>query len=403
MWMAVAAALLAASAAGDDDLSANLQRVRRHIHAAPELSGEEHATRAFLRGEFERAGFTNLQDMADTGLRVVYDTGRPGPVVAFRAELDALPIAEKTGLPFSSQSTGVMHACGHDLHAAIVFGAALAIRRDADFHGQFVFLFQPAEEGSETDQPVGAARMIADGALTKPAPDYIFALHLAENLGVGEVGVRPGLMMAAAEVMEIDLRAEPFHPSVRDHGVDVFTLVSDTLRIQEEINKDLSHGDEEAFISITKIHGGSRFNVTPEHEFMAGTVRAVDEVQLAALLSRFSTAVASNCEQRGGSVEIRHHLLSPPVINDESLTATCMKILERAGFDVVDAGPLLAADDFARYAQIVPSVYFLLGASEQGQPAGPLHTAVFNPSEQAMLVGVRLFHELARHLAGSHR
>jgi amidohydrolase len=376
-----------------------MTRVRRHLHANPELSGQEFATRDFLRGEFARAGFKDIRDIAGTGLRVVYDTGRPGPAVALRAELDALPIEERTGLPFASTNRGVMHACGHDLHAAALLGAAELIRADPGLRGRYVFLFEPGEEGSTNRAFTGAERLIAEGALDDPTPDAVFAAHVADHLVVGEVGCRAGPMMAAASVLRIELRGEAAHPSVRGDGGDTISLVRDVLDLRDDFNERwLADG---GWVSITAIHGGHRFNVMPESTRLEGSLRARTDETLGHLVVAFSEAVAEACRRRRGDADLRHRLLTPAVVNDDELTARSTTALRDAGFRVVEAGPLLAADDFALLAREAPAVYLLVGASETNRAAGPLHTADFNPSEQAMPVIARLFHELARMVSGA--
>lgn len=372
-----------------------MTQVRRHLHRNPELSNREFKTRDYLKKKLTEAGFTSIQVMAKTGLRVVYDTGRPGPVIAFRADIDALPVTERTGLPFSSQNEGVMHACGHDIHTAILFGTALRIQQDKTLNGRFVFLFQPAEEGPPPGEEGGASLMIRDGALQNPKPDVIFGLHCMGYLQVGQVGYRAGGIMARADRFQITIKGKQAHGSAPHQGIDPIYVASEVITQAQSIVSRRTDSRDPVVVSFGEFNAGQRFNIIPEKATLTGTIRTL-KLETGDLIPELLDSVLSGVTQaHGATYTYKNETMCPSTQNDAEWTARAVKALEATDIETVAVQPMLAAEDFAYYAEEIPGVYLFLGVCETNSCSN-IHSPEFNPSEKAMTVGAKMFHQFAR-------
>ena len=385
---------------GADSYLEQMTEVRRRLHEYPELSNREFQTQAYLRQKLHEAGFETIDLMAKTGIRVVYDTGKPGPVIAFRADIDALPVTERTGLAFSSKNEGVMHACGHDIHTAIVFGVALAIRDNPDLTGKFVFIFQPAEEGPPPGEDGGASLMISDGVLKDPVPDVIFGVHGMGWLPVGEIGVRTGGIMARADRFYVKIKGKQAHGSTPHLGVDPIFIASEVVTTAQSIVSRRTDSRDPVVLSFGEFNAGQRFNIIPESASLSGTIRTLSVETGDKIPQLLDQVIAGVTQAHGGSYTFENETMCPSVQNDAEWTQKSVEVLRTGGFTVREVAPVLAAEDFAYYAEKIPGVYFFIGVCETDECAN-IHSPDYNPSEKTMTAGANFFLHLAKSFAGS--
>jgi len=384
---------------GTDAYYNQMVSIRRHLHENPELSNREFQTQAYLRKQLHDAGFDRVEIMAKTGLRVVYDTGKPGPVIAYRADIDALPVTENTGLPFSSKNKGVMHACGHDIHTAILFGTALAIKDDPTLTGKFVFLFQPAEEGPPPGEEGGAPAMISDGALENPKPDVIFGLHGMGFLELGTIGYREGGIMARADRFFLTVNGKQSHGSTPNLGIDPIYISAQMVNAAQSIVSRRTDSRDPVVVSFGELNSGQRFNIIPQTAKLSGTIRTLNVEtgdRIPQLLAQVFNGIAS---AHGGTCTFDNETMCPSTQNDPEWTKKSVAALADGGFKLTMVEPVLAAEDFAYYAEKIPGVYLFLGVCESGDCAN-IHSPDYNPSEEALKIGSSYFLHMARTFAG---
>ena len=403
----------AQSAAQDPALEARIEAVeskviawRRDIHQHPELGNREFRTSALVADHLAELGIEVQTDVAHTGVVGILEGGRSGPVVLLRADMDALPVAERVDLPFSSTITaeyngeqvGVMHACGHDAHTAILMGVAevLAGMRD-ELPGTVKFVFQPAEEGAPDGEEGGAELMVREGVLSSPDVDVAFALHLDSKLEAGDIAFRPGGMYASSDDFRIAVRGQQTHGAFPWDGVDPIVAAAHIVTsLQTIVSREINLTETAAVVSIGKIRGGVRSNIIPEEVELLGTIRALDPDVRAAVGERVreiaSTIAAAH--RATAEVQIPYTHGYPATINDPELTARMVPVLENAvGADHVHLRPpLMAGEDFAFIAERVPGLYIRLGGrspdiSEADAPAH--HTPDFYIDEAGFVNGVR--------------
>ena len=377
---------------------------RRDIHAHPELANSETRTAALVAAHLRRLHIEVRTGVAHTGVVGVLRGALPGPVVALRSDMDALPVLEATGLAFAShvtatynrQSTPVAHACGHDAHIAMLMGAAevLAGMRNR-LPGTVVFIFQPAEEGPPAGETGGAQQMIAEGALENPAPSAIFGLHVVPGVP-GTVSYRPGGFMAAADQIHIDLHGKQTHGAWPWKGIDVISLAS---AIVSELNtvaaRTVDVTATPTILTIATINGGVRYNIIPEDLTMTGTLRTFDATERDQIKKRIETTVMNLAASYGARAEVRFVSSGAVTFNDPALSAAVLPALqEAAGAANVNPNslPVMASEDFSAYQQKIPGVFYHLGASADGvDPATspPNHSPQFDVNEKVLPLGVR--------------
>ena len=390
---------------------------RRDIHANPELSNREFRTAAKVAEHLRAIGLDRVETgIAHTGVVGTLVGGKPGPVVALRADMDGLPVLERTGLPFASQARGeyngqdvpVMHACGHDTHVSMLMGAAEVLAENREhLAGTVKFIFQPAEEGPPAGENGGAIMMIEEGVLDGPdAPEAILGLHVWP----GEVGTllyRSGSFMAAADGLQINVTGRQTHGSSPWLGVDpIYVAAQIATAIQGIPSRHLDITKGPAVITIGSIHGGVRGNIIPDEVEMQGTIRTFDVGVREELHAKLRSTVAAIADANGASASVSIEGYAPVTGNHPALLQQMMPTLQwAAGKDKVLEGRLITgAEDYSFYQERIPGLFLMLGVSDPDTPPGDRpsnHSPLFNADEDALIVGVRALVGFAIDYAGS--
>ena len=382
---------------------------RRDIHANPELGNREFRTAALVAEHLKSLGMEVRTEVAHTGVVGLLRGGKPGPVVALRADMDALPVTEMVDLPFASkvtteyngQEVGVMHACGHDNHVAILMGVAdvLASMRD-DLPGSVKFIFQPAEEGAPAGEEGGADLMLKEGAFENPKPEVIFGLHVWPAR-VGQVSYRPGGYLASSDGLYIKVKGRQTHGALPWGGVDPIVVASQiVLGLQTVASRQLNVTATPSIVTVGSIHGGVRGNIIPDEVEMTGTIRTFLPDVRKDIHRRVRQTAEHIAESAGATAEVRILYGYPVTVNDPALTEKMIPTLQRAAgaenvvLDIRHTG----AEDFSYFAREVPGLFVFLGVSPEGQnpaTAPRNHSPYFFADEAALLVGVRTLAHLA--------
>jgi amidohydrolase len=383
---------------------------RRDIHEHPELSYQETRTAALAAEHLRKLGIEVRTGVGITGVLGILRGGKPGPVVALRADMDALPVEERVDVPFRSkaraqwlgQTVPVMHACGHDAHVAILMGVAevLAGMRE-EITGTVTFLFQPNEEGAYDGRPSGAQAMIDDGALSDPAPSAIFGLHVTSAQASGVIALRPGGLMASADSLKINIHGRQTHGSSPWRGVDpVVTAAQIILALQTIPSRQLDATLTPSVLTISTVHGGVRANIIPDTLEMQGTIRTHDESVRADIWKRLEKTATTIADSQGARAEVKVQQGVPVTYNDPPLTAWGTRSLGRGVGEerVTESRPVMGAEDFSFLAQKVPGMFFFLGITppdEDPHEAPANHSPLFHIHEPALKYGVRSLAYLA--------
>jgi amidohydrolase len=391
------------------DVSARVVTWRRDFHQHPELGYQETRTAGIVAAHLRSLGIEVRTGVAKTGVVGILRGDKPGRVVALRAEMDALPVTEELDVPYASkakaewngQEVGVMHACGHDAHVAMLMGAAeiLAGMRDR-LAGSVIFLFQPAEESIPGDERSGAERMVQEGVLENPRPEAIFGLHTFPG-PAGHIGYRPGGQMAAGNTLSITVTGKQTHGGMPWAGVDPIVVASQiVLGLQTIVSRQVDLTQAPAVISIGRISGGVRTNIIPESVLMEGTIRTFDAAMRADILRRVRLTAENIARAAGATAAVKITDGYPVTINDPDLTARMAPTLERVAGkgNARVVPPVMPSEDFSFYAQKVPALFFLLyGTPPDQDPAtAPAnHSPRYTVDERALPVGTRALAALA--------
>ncbi len=377
-----------------DAMASALVEWRRDFHRHPETAFQEHRTSSVVRAFLEATGI-EVRACGGTGLRGILRGARPGRTVALRADMDALPVAEIAEHDYQSQNPGVMHACGHDGHMAILMGAAriLAARRER-LEGNVVFLFQPSEE----NPPGGAPLMIQEGALE--GVDSIFGLHLWQPLPSGVVGLRAGAMMAQPDQFEVVVQGRGGHASQPQLTADPVMVAAHVVVAAQTIVSRFTDPVEAAVVSFTTIHGGRIHNIIPDSVTMTGTVRTFEPAVQRAVKQRLGEVCGATCRLFGATAEFTYTDGYPALVNDATSAALVGRVASREfGADRIRTiAPVMGGEDFAYYLQRVPGTFAMLGTGD-GRPH-PHHNARFDIDETVLPIGVRLMTAVALEMLG---
>lgn len=383
---------------GVDGVADKVVAWRRDIHANPELGNREFRTAGLVAEHLKSLGMEVTTGVAHTGVVGIL-RGGDGPVVALRADMDALPVAEKVNVPFASkvrttyngEEVGVMHACGHDNHVAILMGVAEVLAGMGDsLPGTVMFLFQPAEEGAPEGEEGGAKLMLKEGVFESPTPEVVFGLHVVPA-PLGSISTRPGGMMASSDSFSIRVRGQQTHGAMPWAGVDPIVSASQiVMGLQTIASRQLDATKTPSIVTVGAIHGGVRHNIIPSDVEMVGTLRTFDAETRTQIHERVTRTAQTIASSSGATAEVDIKLGYPVTVNDPALTAQMLPTLQRvAGDKYFEAPRATGAEDFSYFADAVPGLFLLLGvASDDPALVYPNHSPRFYADERALPTGV---------------
>lgn len=376
---------------------------RRDFHAHPELSNREVRTAKIVADELRSFGISVRTGVAHTGVIGVLRGAKPGRVVALRSDMDALPVEEKTVLPFSSHATGeyqgkvvpVMHACGHDAHMAMLLGAAKVLAgMKQNIAGTIVFVFQPAEEGAPEGEEGGAQLIMAQGGLSDPVPEAIFGIHVWPGMA-GRLYYRPNGAMAANDTFKIIVKGKQTHGALPWNGIDSITVGAQIVQgLNDIVARQLDMTRAPTIVTVGLFKAGIRTNIIPEQAEMAGTIRTLDPENRTEVHRRITLTAERIAESAGATATVDIQTGNPITWNDPVLTQASLPSLKRAAGDKnVELGPVItASEDFSIYQQKIPGLFYFLGVNADGvaaKDAAPNHSPYFFVNEAALATGVR--------------
>lgn len=372
-------------AANLEQLTETLISIRRNLHEHPELSYEEFETTKAIKNWLEEKNITIIHSNLETGVIAEISGNSNGPLIAIRADIDALPIQEETNLPYASKIHGRMHACGHDFHTAAIIGAAYLLKeKESSLSGTVRFIFQPAEESSN-----GACKVIEAGHLH--GVQAIFGMHNKPDLPVGTIGIKDGPLMAGVDRFEIEIHGVGTHAAVPDAGVDPIVASSQiVMALQTIVSRNIS-SSHNAVVSVTNIHSGNTWNVIPEKATLEGTVRTFQNEtreKIPALMKRIIQGVS---DALGVKTEFRFYAGPPAVHNDTSLTNLSTQVAETMNLNIISPTPSMAGEDFSFYQQKIPGFFVFMGTSGTHE----WHHPAFTVDERALPISAEYFALLA--------
>lgn len=411
--VAVIALLPASARAQDPNVDAAVERItpeileiRHHLHQHPELSNREFETAKLVAEYLRELGFDDVKtEIAHTGVVGLLKGGRPGPVVAVRADMDGLPVTEDTPYPFKStarttyqgEEVGVSHACGHDIHTAVQLGVATVLASiRADIPGTVKFIFQPAEEGAPPGEKGGAELMVRQGVLEQPRPEAIFGLHTLWNMEVGTVGYTPGPALAAADHFTVTIRGKGSHGASPHLGSDPIVMASHAVVMLQTIRSRNMPPLEPGVVTVGLIRGGTRFNIIPDEVRFEGTVRSYSSDMQDLVEGRMNDILTGITTGGGGSYELTYDRGVPATVNDVALSdwagGRMATVLGTENVRVLE--PATVAEDFSYFANLIPGFYYRLGTLKAGTTSGNHHTPNFMADDTAVPVGIRVMSNL---------
>jgi amidohydrolase len=377
---------------------------RRHFHQYPELSNRETKTGAYIAEHLKKLGLEVQYPVAKTGVVALLKGPKPGPVIALRADIDALPVTERNSLPFASkerttyndQETGVMHACGHDSHTAILMAVAeILTKNKADLKGTIKFIFQPAEEGAPAGEEGGAALMVKEGVLENPKVDVIFGMHIMSIAPLGQISYKPAGMMAAADWFSIKVKGRQAHGSAPWMSIDPIVVSAQIINgLQTIISRQTELTKEAAVLTVGRIQSGIRENIIPEEAIMAGTIRTLDVDMQNKIHEKIKLTATKIAESAGATAEVNIDRKFPLTYNDPALTQKMVPSLEKAAGKekVVLIPAVTGSEDFSEYQKVVPGFFFFVGAMPPDQDPTKVpshHTPDFMIDERGFITGLK--------------
>ncbi|MBI1745809.1 MAG: amidohydrolase [Acidobacteria bacterium] len=375
-------------------IKAKLIEVRRDLHRHPELGNRETRTARQVADYLKNLGLDVKTQVAKTGVVALLKGGRPGPTVALRADMDALPIQELNDVPYKSLNAGVKHACGHDTHMTVALGAAEVLAGMKDrLKGNVKFIFQPSEEGPPEGEEGGAKLMVKEGVLENPKVSAIFGLHVMPFLDVGTVGYRSGATMASADKFTIEIIGKKVHAAYPHTGIDPVPIAAQVVMGLQTIVSRQIDAREPAVLSIGLIEGGNRFNILADKVRLVGTVRTLNSELRKDIAARMEKVVKGITATYGASYKLSYEEGTAVTVNDPVLTRRILPVLERilGSKRVIVTAPQMGAEDFSYFGEQVPGFYYFLGVRNETKGiTHQIHTEWFDVDEEAIPVGVTL-------------
>lgn len=373
-------------------LAPKLVEIRRQIHRHPEFGFEEFETAKLVCRTLDQVGIRYRAGVARTG--VIAEIGQGKPVIALRADMDALPIRERTGLPFASEVPGMMHACGHDAHTAALLGAAMLLA-DMDLpSGTVRLVFQPAEETADDDSKSGADRMVEAGAMNEV--DAVVALHNIVDRSPGTILVSPGPILAATDTFELVIHGKASHGAYPHRGVDAIVLAAQVINAIQSIVARRIDPMEAGVVTVGTVSGGRKANIIADRVELTGTLRSFDPGVRLKILKGLEEACGL-AKWQGGDYDLTLHQGHPATINDPEMTALVGEVAHGFGFLVDEEKPSPVSEDFSLFSSLAPGVYFLVGAAlDDGRPMRFAHNAQFDLDERFLPIAAAMFAEIAR-------
>lgn len=393
------------------DIEGQMLEWRRHLHQNPELSNREFKTASYIEKHLKALGLEVKTGVAHTGLVAILQGDKPGPTLALRADMDALPVTEQVDLSFASKATaeyrgetvGVMHACGHDTHVAILMATAeVFVKNKADLAGTLMFIFQPAEEGAPAGEDGGAELMLAEGLFNDMKPDAVFGLHVWSSQNTGIAAFRAGPAMAAVDDFELKVIGKQTHGSAPWNGIDPIVTAAQIINsVQTIVSRRTAITKAPAVVSFGAIKGGIRNNIIPDDVTMVGTIRNFDMDIRDDIHRHLGNIVSHVAQANDASVEFKINEGYPVTVNDPELGMKMLPSLHKVfGEDnVVDPGLITGAEDFSYFANETPGLFFFLGVTPADQDASTApsnHSPHFKVDEPALLNGVKAFVQLVQ-------
>jgi amidohydrolase len=396
-------------------IEARMIEWRRDIHQHPELGNQERRTAGIVAAHLRKLGYDVREGVAHTGVvAVLQGQGGPGPVIALRADMDALPVAEEVALPFASkvrttwegQDVGVMHACGHDCHVAILMAVAEVLAQHrSELRGTVKLLFQPAEEKLPYGEIGGARLMVDQGAMDNPKPDAVFGLHVMSASPVGSIGYRPGAVTASSDGFRLTVTGKQTHGAMPWNGVDPVVVGSQIVSaLQTLVSRETDVTKQAVVLSVSTFHAGVRYNIIPDKAEMTGTLRTYDETTRQRMMTRVKEIAGSIATGMNASAEVIWEANGyPPIMADEALVERMASSLVRVAGDKAQVAERSSAgEDFSYFAQKAPGMFFFVGIASPGvQNAAPNHSPRFQVDEAGLIVGLRAMLHLVADYTGS--
>lgn len=385
---------------------------RRHFHQNPELSNREFKTAEKVAEHLRTLGIETTTGVAHTGVVGLLKGAKPGPVIALRADMDALPVTERNNLPFKStvtstyagMETGVMHACGHDSHVAILMGVAEILSRNRDqLRGTVKFIFQPAEEGPPPGEEGGAELMVKEGVLDNPKVDVIFGMHIQSISKLGTISYKEGGLMAASDWFTIKVKGRQAHGAAPWMSVDPIVVSAQIINaLQTIVSREMDLTREPVVVTVARINAGIRENIIPEEAVMSGTIRTLDKEMQQSVHEKIRRIAAGIAETAGAMAEVTFDGKTPVTYNDPDIAARVLPALERAaGKDrVIRIHPVTGAEDFAFFQEKVPGFFFFVGARPPDLDPATVpshHTPDFMIDESALITGLKAMLNVTLH------
>lgn len=374
-----------------DEIYDEIISIRRHIHQYPELAFNEYKTADYIIEQLKKLNISIIKRFANTGICAILEGNNPnGKTIAFRSELDALPIFEKIQSNFTSQHPGIMHACGHDIHMACLLGIAKIMSKlRSHFNGKIMFIFQPSEEVL----PGGAIQMIKEGIFNEIKPDYLISQHVAPEIETGKIGIKSGMMMASVDELFITIKGKGGHAAIPNKITDTIYIASQVIISLQQITSRLANPIIPTVLSFGKISAEGATNIIPDEVKIAGTFRTTDEKWRQDALQKITEITHSIAKTYGGDAEIIIQKGYPALFNNTELTEKIKKISSSflGEKNILKLKKEMIAEDFSYFTEIIPSCMLRLGIKQNNkQPTNNLHSPSFNPDEKSILIGCGL-------------